>query len=180
MNTSRKFVALVAVGLLVGSPAQALTVTLDLPNQTVARPDSGMVAVKFFGTISFDAGESWDGNAILFPFLANSTSFDAKLQLSSLCLADICKNGGSGEIFSYSVSSTDALGLYGFLYDSTDPAFFRVQAVNSAGESVAARANYSINVVESVAPPVPLPAAAWLLLSGLGGLGFLGRRRKTA
>jgi hypothetical protein len=32
---------------------------------------------------------------------------------------------------------------------------------------------------EAVPAPVPLPAAAWLLISGLAGLGFIGRRKAT-
>ena len=46
--------------------------------------------------------------------------------------------------------------------------------------ALGAEGDYRFDWVRFNVAPVPLPAAAWLLLSGLGGLGFVGRRRTTA
>jgi hypothetical protein len=175
VSTSRKVVALVALGLLVGSPAQALTVTLSAPNQTVVRPSSGFVEVSFFGTVTYADGESFNAASISNPiFLSDLSDNLTALTLCPGLPVGACK-GGTGKLFSFGVSSADKLGLYGYLPGVTTPPRFRM--FTSTGGFV--DSSFSINVVESVAPPVPLPAAAWLLLSGLGGLGFIGRRRKA-
>lgn len=72
---------------------------------------------------------------------------------------------------------------------SLDPECMALRANEASGEAfgllkaggllLSGAAASAISASESIAP-VPLPAAGWLLLAGLGGLGLFGRRRRGA
>jgi hypothetical protein len=74
-----------------------------------------------------------------------------------------------------------SLGFYSFFADQADPDF--------TGASTAFAGNWTLSFLNGVAsltyvagvtPPVPVPAAVWLLASGVAGLFGVSRRRKQA
>jgi len=86
------------------------------------------------------------------------------------------------------IDSSSSAGVVQFLYSATsntlgsDYDLFRVSILHSGGDLFGTSqqtqldATITLDAVRDV-PPIPLPAGIWLMLSGVGGLMYFGRRR---
>jgi hypothetical protein len=155
-KTSSKKIALLACALLalnISAPtvveAVPITLSLDNPNQTVARPSSGTTIVDFAGTVIVDPNFRFDLIDFDVPFNASGDSLNPGDWEPAFLTFFNSPDGGTytGSIFHVTVSATNPPGLYQFNVVPQFPSelFLRVIPLEG-GETVSARETISVLV----------------------------------
>jgi hypothetical protein len=150
-------------------PLSAIPVTLIInnPHQTIARPTSGTVVLNFTGTVSFGPDFEFEEAILDIDYNHSSTSgIPTEFGPLNFSKAD---NGGSvsGILFTAEVSSSTVPGFYGFHFGTGDDASFSIEGANGE-EFVTKSRPFSIRVTNGTAVSDASNSALLLCVSCVG------------
>ena len=135
-------------------PAYAVpvTLTLDNPHQTVARPASGEIVLNFTGTVSFDHDFHFEEAELDFDY--NSSSTDGiPTEFGPVDFSD-ANNGSSltGVLFTAEISSLTDPGMYGSKFGTKEPSTLSIEGADDETFVTVSR-SFSIRVTNGTAVP---------------------------
>lgn len=152
------------------APGLAAGATI-LRNATLGLSGPGRVTFSYIGSEAGYTNQFWADDVEIF---GNKTAGQAPVTLDfgagALPFAFRTANPAGGAANGASEGFYDSLALFGLSGTSVYALF---------NDSFTGDKDYDDMVVRMDVAPIPLPAAAWMLLTALGGLG-LARRRKAA
>jgi hypothetical protein len=182
--------ALLAAGVTVNASAAMLTVSPQVASAPVGTSIavdvlvSGLAAGAAPSLGAFDVDVAYDAGVLAL----TGVDFGTGLDVAGLGSLRGFVDSLAGTVNVFEVSLDDAatvdllqsgsFRLFTLLFDASAAGTSALTlSINALGD--AAGAALAADITNSVVnvSAVPLPAAAWLLLSGFGGLGLVGRRR---
>jgi hypothetical protein len=127
--------------------------------------------------------ENHSAAAIMFPTSAGNASLNFATGFKSATFSYLANDAAQVGVYDGLNGSGNLVYTFNLVASSAWTEITNLSAFSGVGQSIAFGDGFSVNAGfdDVTLAPVPLPAAAWLLLSGLGGLGaFARRRRQTA
>lgn len=144
---------------------------LSSPSQGVYGGSAGVLSGTLADLYNFSPSNPSDEAAALNILTGGATSFTTGIQTDT---------GGVGQLSFSTTAQWIALKLGAgtfFLKNTGGPVSLLISYVQAAGQTGAGGGFSHYTEFGNV---VPVPAAIWLMGAGIAGLGFAGRRRKTA